>query len=112
MQVSRRDVLRVAGVAAVGAAGLSLPLGRGVSGSTISLLPTSRMPKPYAVPFVRQSLLQRRLGLCTVSARSAAGVSAYEATDLAAREAVWFAIQAAPGLLEEFVVPSTPQRRC
>lgn len=53
---------------------------------------------------VRQSLLQKRLGLATVSAMSAAGVGAYEAPDLAAHEAVSFALEAASGLLEEFVV--------
>jgi FtsP/CotA-like multicopper oxidase with cupredoxin domain len=58
MQVSRRDMLKLAGLGAVGAAGLSVPLGREVRASTISLLPTSKMPKPYAVPFVRQQVLQ------------------------------------------------------
>ncbi|WP_051704425.1 PH domain-containing protein [Glycomyces sp. NRRL B-16210] len=51
---------------------------------------------------VRQSILQRRLGLSTVSAMTAAGWSAYEAPDVAAGEAVGFAAQAAPGLIDEF----------
>lgn len=53
---------------------------------------------------VRQSLLQRRLGLCTVSAMTAAGVGVYEALDVDAREAVDFARRAAPGIVDEFVV--------
>ncbi|RFU84587.1 hypothetical protein DY218_21850 [Streptomyces triticagri] len=53
---------------------------------------------------VRQSLLQRRLGLSTVSAKTAAGWGAYEVPDLAAHEAVAFAARAAPGVLDEFVV--------
>lgn len=51
---------------------------------------------------VRQSILQRRLGLSTVSAMTAAGWSAYEAPDVAAGEAVAFAARAAPGLVDEF----------
>jgi FtsP/CotA-like multicopper oxidase with cupredoxin domain len=58
MQLSRRDMLKLAGLGAVGAAGLTLPLGREASGSTISLLPLSKMPKPYAVAFHRQQLLK------------------------------------------------------
>lgn len=52
---------------------------------------------------VRQSILQKRLGLSTVSAMTAAGWSAYEAPDVAADEAVELAAQAAPGLIDEFV---------
>lgn len=53
---------------------------------------------------VRQSILQKRLGLSTVSAMTAAGWSAYEAPDIAAGEAVSFAARAAPGLIDEFIV--------
>lgn len=52
---------------------------------------------------VRQSLLQKRLGLSTVSAMTAAGWSTYEAPDVATSEAVSFAMQAAPGLIDEFL---------
>ncbi|MEX2445876.1 MAG: PH domain-containing protein, partial [Dehalococcoidia bacterium] len=51
---------------------------------------------------VRESLLQRRLGLKTVVAMTAAGEGAYEAPDLAADEAITFATEAAPGLLAPF----------
>lgn len=53
---------------------------------------------------VRQSILQKRLGLSTVSAMTAAGWGAYEAPDLAADEAVGFASLAAPDLIYEFIV--------
>lgn len=59
---------------------------------------------------VRQSILQRRLGLSTVSAMTAAGWSAYEAPDVAHSESVAFAAAAAPGLLQEFVVSDTEER--
>ena len=52
MHVSRRDLLKLGGLGALGAAGLSLPFGREVSGSAASLLPLSLMPKPFKVPFV------------------------------------------------------------
>lgn len=51
---------------------------------------------------IRQSILQRRLGLATVSAMTAAGWAAYEAPDVSAREAVLLASRAAPALLDEF----------
>lgn len=53
---------------------------------------------------VRQSILQKRLGLSTVSAMTAAGWSAYEARDIAVDEAVGFASQAAPNLIDEFII--------
>lgn len=53
---------------------------------------------------IRQSPLQRRLGLATVSAMTAAGYGAYDAPDVSADEAVAFATEAAPGLLDPFVV--------
>lgn len=58
---------------------------------------------------VSQSILQRRLGLCTVSAMTAAGWSGYDAPDVAAGEAVAFAAQAAPGLVDEFTAAPAPR---
>lgn len=58
---------------------------------------------------VRQSILQKRLGLSTVSAMTAAGWSVYEAPDVAASEAVSFAAAAAPGLIDEFLEPAAVQ---
>lgn len=52
---------------------------------------------------LRQSVLQRRLDLCTVSAMTAAGWSAYEAPDVQAQRALTLAVEAAPGLLDEFI---------
>ncbi|NED96344.1 PH domain-containing protein [Phytoactinopolyspora alkaliphila] len=60
---------------------------------------------------VRQSLLQRRLGLKTVAAMSAAGWGAYHAPDVPADAAVALASEAAPGLLEPFLVPQTSGAR-
>lgn len=57
---------------------------------------------------VRQSILQRRLGLSTVSAMTAAGWSVYEAPDVSADEALAFAARTAPGLLDEFLAAGTP----
>jgi FtsP/CotA-like multicopper oxidase with cupredoxin domain len=59
MQLSRRDMLKIAGLGAAGAAGLTVPFGREVSGSTISLLPTSKMPVPYTKPFARQKVAEK-----------------------------------------------------
>ena len=47
MKLSRRDVFKLGGLAAVGAAGLAIPLGHRVSGASASLLPAAKMPKPY-----------------------------------------------------------------
>ena len=54
---------------------------------------------------VRQSVLQRRLGLASVSAMTAAGWFTYVAPDMAADEAFGFAVETAPGLFDPFVVP-------
>lgn len=56
---------------------------------------------------MRQSVLQKRLGLATVSAMTAAGWGAYEAFDIDVEEAVDFARRAAPGLVEEFITAET-----
>ncbi len=53
---------------------------------------------------LRESVLQRRLGLRTVSAMTAAGWGVYEAPDVAADEALVLAVRAAPGLLDPFLV--------
>lgn len=55
---------------------------------------------------VRESLLQRRLGLRTVTLATAAGWGGYTAPDLDADAAVTFAAQAAPGLLDPVAVES------
>ncbi len=52
---------------------------------------------------VRQSVLQQRLRLATVSTMTAAGWSIYEAPDVAVDEAFAFADEAAPGLLTPFL---------
>ncbi|MCD0449180.1 PH domain-containing protein [Actinocorallia sp. API 0066] len=57
---------------------------------------------------LRESILQRRLGLTTVSTMTAAGWGVYATPDLDAHEAVSFASTAAPGLLDPFLEPSTP----
>ncbi|MFL6065250.1 MAG: multicopper oxidase family protein, partial [Friedmanniella sp.] len=57
MQLSRRDMLKLAGLGAVGAAGLTMPFGREVSGSSISTLASSKLPKPFAAAFYHQQRL-------------------------------------------------------
>lgn len=52
---------------------------------------------------IRQSVLQRRLGLSTVAFMTAAGWGAYEAPDVAADKAFGLARDAAPGLLDPFI---------
>lgn len=52
---------------------------------------------------IRESLFQRRLGLKTVSAMTAAGYGGYDAPDLHSDDGLAFAINAAPGLLDEFL---------
>ncbi len=51
---------------------------------------------------IRQSVFQRRLGLATLTAATAAGTGQYEAVDLRAADAVDVAERAAPGLLTPF----------
>ncbi|MFN3865922.1 MAG: PH domain-containing protein [Demequina sp.] len=55
---------------------------------------------------VRQSVLQRRLGLASVGAMTSAGWFTYQAPDLHAAEAVDFATAAAPGLLGPYRTPA------
>lgn len=52
---------------------------------------------------IKESLFQRRLGLQTVAAMSAAGYGIYEAPNMDTNHSVAFATQAAPGILDEFL---------
>ncbi|GAA2514568.1 multicopper oxidase family protein [Pilimelia columellifera] len=59
--VNRRDLMRRAGAAgALVATGLALPLGRSVQTSSVSLLPSNKMPKPFKAPFRRPPVLKPR----------------------------------------------------
>jgi FtsP/CotA-like multicopper oxidase with cupredoxin domain len=51
-------MLKLAGLGAAGAAGLTIPFGHEASGSSISLLPSGKMPKPYAAKFAHQQVLK------------------------------------------------------
>ncbi|WP_375431257.1 multicopper oxidase family protein [uncultured Friedmanniella sp.] len=62
MKLTRRDALKIGGLAAVGTAGLTLPFGRSVSAGTPSLLSSANMPKPYAAAFARLEVLTPRIG--------------------------------------------------
>lgn len=53
---------------------------------------------------IRESVLQRRLRLRSVTVATSAGHGAYDAPDMDRDEAVVFAVEAAPGLLEPFLV--------
>ncbi len=57
MQLSRRDAFKLGGLGVLGAAGLAVPLGRTVSGASASLLPSSKMPKPFQTAFSRLEVL-------------------------------------------------------
>lgn len=59
---------------------------------------------------LRESVLQRRLGLRTVAAMTAAGWGRYDAPDVDADEALRLAVAAAPGLLDPFLVPADAGR--
>lgn len=56
---------------------------------------------------IRESPLQRRLKLRTVSAMTAAGYGGYDTPDLERQHSLEFAVRAAPGLLDPFVVRET-----
>ncbi len=58
MNITRRDALKVGGLATVGAAGLGLPLGQSVSGSTPSTLSSADFPKRFVSNFKRQEVLE------------------------------------------------------
>jgi putative membrane protein len=53
---------------------------------------------------IRRSLFQRRAGLVTLTATTAGGRQGYKVQDISAAEAVRLAEEAAPGLLEPFVL--------
>jgi putative membrane protein len=55
---------------------------------------------------LRQSLFQRRAGLTTLTATTAAGRQRYEVTDVDVPEAVRLADRTVPGLLTPFLVPA------
>ncbi|MFE3018656.1 PH domain-containing protein [Streptomyces sp. NPDC059256] len=57
---------------------------------------------------VQQSLFQRRAGLLTLTATTAAGSGAYTVHDAAQGEGLAFAADAVPGLLEPFLVRDEP----
>jgi putative membrane protein len=52
---------------------------------------------------VRATIWQRRLGLVTLTATTAAGRQRYPVADIATRDAISFAAHGVPGLLEEFL---------
>lgn len=57
---------------------------------------------------IRQSIFQRRAGVLTLSATTAAGRGAYPIPDVDAGEGLSFADEAVPGLLTPFLQPSPP----
>ena len=57
MRLSRRDMFKLGGLGALGAAGLAIPLGNQVSGSSASMLSDKKMPKPYQTTFGRLAVL-------------------------------------------------------
>ncbi|MGW7229086.1 PH domain-containing protein [Streptomyces cyaneofuscatus] len=59
---------------------------------------------------VKQSYFQRRAGLLTLTATTAAGGGAYSAYDTDAAEGLTFAAEAVPGLLEPFLERDVPER--
>lgn len=59
--------------------------------------------KAVSTIVIRQSLLQQRLGLATVTAATAAGWGGYDAVDVSAADAPELASEAAPGLLGSFL---------
>ncbi|MEU6485267.1 PH domain-containing protein [Streptomyces sp. NPDC046887] len=58
---------------------------------------------------VRQSLFQRRAGLLTLTATTAAGAGGYDIHDADRDEGLAFAATAVPGLLEPFLIPGPPE---
>ena len=56
---------------------------------------------------IQESLLQRRLNLRSVSTMTAAGYGGYDTPDLDRQHSLEFAVQAAPGLLDPFLVRET-----
>ena len=56
-RLTRRDLLKVGGLGALGVAGLAVPLGRSAATATPSRLPAGQMPRPYRVAFARPPVL-------------------------------------------------------
>ncbi len=54
--LNRRDVLKIS---VLGAAALALPLQQGVQAATVPRMPSSKLPAPYTVPFVKPPVAQR-----------------------------------------------------
>jgi len=54
---------------------------------------------------IRESVLQRWLGLRSVSTMTAAGDSGYDTPDIGRADSLDFAVRAAPGILDPFLVP-------
>ncbi|MEO3926194.1 PH domain-containing protein [Micromonosporaceae bacterium B7E4] len=89
-------------------------LGHGVVGEYLVVRSglVSRSTAALACPAVigwrlRQSVLQRRLGLATLTATTAAGHGQYAAVDMPARTVVTFAEQVVPGLLAPLVADTS-----
>jgi putative membrane protein len=55
---------------------------------------------------IKQTFFQRRAGLVSLTATTAAGRQSYEILDLPEQMAVTFAVAAVPGLLEQFLTPA------
>lgn len=51
MSLSRRDAVKLGGLAALGAAAVAVPLNQKVTGSSVSRLPAGRLPQPYVAEF-------------------------------------------------------------
>lgn len=99
MKLSRRDVLKLSGLAAVGGAGLAIPLGHGVSGSSASLLPSKNMPIPYTNMFSRLPVLPK-----SMTAEHPTGTDAYPADGMGPID--YYDIAALPGSAR--LVPGFP----
>ncbi|MFE7138467.1 PH domain-containing protein [Streptomyces sp. NPDC057644] len=85
-------------------------LGHAVSGSylvtrsgLLSRSTTVLRTSAVSTVVIRESLLQRRLGLRSVSTMTAAGYGGYDTPDLDARAGLAFAVRAAPRLLDPFL---------
>lgn len=78
----------------------------GLSARTTAVLKRSAV----STVAIRESPLQRRLGLQTVSVMTAAGYGTYQTPDVSRDSAVDFALAAAPGLLDPFVVGAERSR--
>ena len=61
---------------------------------------------------MKQSVFQRRAGVLTLTATTAAGAGAYAVLDAGASEGLAFASDAVPGLLEPFLVRDEDARAC